>query len=360
MFTQKELLEYTAFARQIISTIDQQNLTNQRQQLELDLSSPDIWKNPKQATNLNQNLTRINKSIAEFELFENELENLLVAFELGDQEAFDSTKKLLDTELELFQNQKFLSGKFDSQGAFLSIYAGAGGVDAQDWSSTLCAMYQTFGKNQGWSVALVSISVGEEAGIKSAMLEIKGNNVYGLLKEEAGVHRMVRISPFNSGGTRETSFAMVEVMPNNLQKEIDIKIDEKDLRVDTFMSGGKGGQGVNTTYSAVRIVHIPTGISAQCQDERSQIMNRDRCMQILTNRLIAVELRKQKEFERELKGAIVSAEWGSQIRSYVLHPYKMVKDHRSGWETGDIAKIIEYGEILPIIWSVKKSKTDTD
>ena len=358
MFTQKELLEYTQFVKQIISTVDQYSLKAEQQELTQKLTSPDIWSDSKQATLLNQNLTKINKSIAEIELLQNELENLLVAFEFDDVEAFELIKKLLDKQLDLFQNQKFLSGKFDSQGVFLSIYAGAGGVDAQDWSSSLCAMYQTFGKNQGWSVALVAISVGEEAGIKSAMLEIKGENAYGLLKEEAGVHRMVRISPFNSGGTRETSFAMVEVIPNNLQKEIDITIDEKDLRIDTFMSSGKGGQSVNTTYSAVRIVHIPTGISAQCQDERSQIMNRDRCMQILTNRLIVIELGKQKEFERELKGAIVSAQWGSQIRSYVLHPYKMVKDHRSGWETGDIAKVIEYGDILPIIWSVKKSKAE--
>jgi peptide chain release factor 2 len=356
MFTQKELVEYTLFANQIIDSIDYKSLVEQKQNLDTQLTDPSIWNDPKQATVLNQELSKITKSITEIDQLKSELDNLQVAFELQDEELFESTKTVLDSQLEIFQNKSLLNGRFDQQGAFVSIYAGAGGIDAQDWASVLCSMYQTFAKNQGWSCALVSLSLGEEAGIKSAMLEIKGDNVYGLLKEEAGVHRMVRISQFNSGGTRETSFAMVEVMPNNLQKEITLKIDEKDIRVDTFMSGGKGGQGVNTTYSAVRIVHLPTNLSAQCQDERSQILNRARAMEVLTNKLIALELKKQKQFEQELKGALVSAEWGSQIRNYVMHPYKMVKDTRSGWETADISKVIEYGDLLPIIWSVKKAK----
>jgi peptide chain release factor 2 len=362
MPTQKEFLEYTDFAGGVLATVDLQELKDKQKKLQEQLSSPEVWSNQTLATELNQNLSKANKSIEQITNIQNLLSDLQVTFEFGESESveFNKLKPELDQRLEAFQNQQFLSGKFDNQGVFLSIFAGAGGVDAQDWTAMLCSMYQSFCKNQGWSCTMMSLSMGEEAGIKSVTLEIKSNNgdsVYGLLKEEAGVHRLVRISPFNSGGTRETSFAGVEVLPNNLNQEIEITIDDKDLRIDTFMSGGKGGQGVNTTYSAVRIVHLPTNISVQCQDERSQIMNKDRAMQVLKNKLVAIELKKQKEFEKEIKGAISQNEWGSQIRSYTLHPYKLVKDHRSGWESGDVLRVVENGEILPIIWSVKKIKT---
>jgi peptide chain release factor 2 len=355
MLTQKELEQYLEFANSLIKNLDLQNLTDQKIALEEQLSEPQIWDNPAQATKLNQELSIINKKIEQINQLATNLDDLAVSFEMGEETMFEETKKGLDQQIEQIQNQQFLNGKFDSQGCFLSIFAGAGGVDAQDWTAMLCAMYQSFAKNQSWNCSLMSISMGEEAGIKSCTLEIKGENVYGLLKEEAGVHRLVRISPFNSGGTRETSFACVEVIPNNLNSQIDIEINDKDIRIDTFMSGGKGGQGVNTTYSAVRIVHLPTNISVQCQDERSQIMNKDRAMGVLKNKLIAIELKKQKEFEKEIRGNLGQNEWGSQIRSYTLHPYKLVKDHRSGYETADILSVIEQGQILPFIWSVKKS-----
>ena len=356
MLTTKELQEYIEFANQILSTANLEKLKYSKSSTEKELENPEIWNDNKKASSLNQELSKINNELQTLDNLNSELENLQVAFELSDELEFDKTKAKLDAELEHFQNKQFLNGPFDNQGVFLSVFAGAGGLDAQDWASILCSMYQAFAKSQGWNCRLVNLSASEEAGIKSATLEITGENVYGLLKEEAGVHRLVRISPFNSGGTRETSFAMIEVIPNNLSEKIEIKIDDKDLRIDTFMSSGKGGQGVNTTYSAVRIVHLPTNISVQCQDERSQIMNKARAMQILKNKLAVIELQKQKEFERELKGAVVSNEWGSQIRNYVLHPYKLVKDTRSGWESSDISSIIEYGQLLPIIWSVKKSK----
>jgi peptide chain release factor 2 len=356
MLTTKELEEYINFAKQILSSADLKSLNENKNKIIKELENPEIWNNNKKASAINQELSKFNSEIQTLDNIYSELENLQVAFDLGDEIEFDNTKAKLDIDLESFQNKQFLNGPFDNQGVFLSVFAGAGGLDAQDWASILCSMYQAFAKSQGWDCRLVNLSASEEAGIKSATLEITGDNVYGLLKEEAGVHRLVRISPFNSGGTRETSFAMIEVIPNNLSAKIEIKIDEKDLRIDTFMSSGKGGQGVNTTYSAVRIVHLPTNISVQCQDERSQIMNKSRALEILKNKLAVIELQKQKEFERDLKGAVVSNEWGSQIRNYVLHPYKLVKDLRSGWETTDISKIIEYGEILPIIWSVKKSK----
>ena len=356
MLTIKELEEYIHFTRQILSTVDLDLLQKTKLEIENQLSQPAIWNDNKKASNLNQELSKVNSEIQTLVSLNLELDNLQVAFELQDEIEFDKSKTILDHKLEAFQNKQFLNGPFDNQGVFLSIFAGAGGLDAQDWASILCAMYQSFAKSQSWNCRLVNLSASEEAGIKSATLEIIGENVYGLLKEEAGVHRLVRISPFNNGGTRETSFAMVEVIPNNLSAKIEIQVDDKDLRIDTFMASGKGGQGVNTTYSAVRIVHLPTNISAQCQDERSQIMNKARAMTILKNKLAVIELQKQKEFERDLKGAVVSNEWGSQIRNYVMHPYKLVKDLRSGWETVDVSSVIEYGNLLPIIWSVKKSK----
>ncbi len=355
MLTNKELEEYTNFAKQIISTVDLQVLIKNRQSIEIQLTNPEVWSDNNKAKDLNMQLAKFINNIDSTQNIYSELENLQVAFELSDLTEFDKIKTRLDLDLETFQNKQFLNGPFDNQGVFLSVFAGAGGIDAQDWASILCSMYQAFAKNQGWECRLVNLSASEEAGIKSATLEITGENVYGLLKEEAGVHRLVRISPFNNAGTRETSFAMIEIIPNNLSDKIEVKINDKDLRIDTFMSGGKGGQGVNTTYSAVRVVHLPTNVSVQCQDERSQIMNKARALTILKNKLAVIELQKQKEFERELKGAVVSNEWGSQIRNYVLHPYKLVKDTRSGWETTDTSSIIEYGQLLPIIWSVKKS-----
>jgi peptide chain release factor 2 len=355
MLTQKGFQDYIDTAKNLLASIKQSEFYDQKSLLEKDLEDPSIWSNPGKASEINQKLAKINKESQQKTTINQLIASIIVAFDFELESDFEELKKELDNKLEEIQNSLFLNGRFDSQGVILSIYAGAGGNDAQDWAAMLCSMYQAFAKNQNWSCSIISLSLGEEAGVKSASMEIQGENAYGLLKEEAGVHRLVRISPFNSGGTRETSFAMVEVLPNNLNSEINIEIPDKDIRVDTFMSGGKGGQGVNTTYSAVRLVHIPTGISVQCQDQRSQIQNKARAMQVLTNRLAVIELKKQKEFEREIKGGLVSNEWGSQIRSYILHPYKMVKDHRSGWETGDVLKIIEQGEILPIIWSVKKS-----
>jgi peptide chain release factor 2 len=360
MFTKKELEEYTFAAIHVLSSIDLVEMKKKKITIETKLSEPTIWSDNKKASAFNQELSQISSEINNIEKIKYELEDLEVACDLNDEVEFIRIKAKLDKAIESFQNKQFLNGPFDNQGVFLSIFAGAGGLDAQDWASILCAMYQTFSKNQNWDCRLVNLSASEEAGIKSATLEILGENAYGLLKEEAGVHRLVRISPFNSGGTRETSFAMVEVVPNNLSSKIEIEIDDKDIRIDTFMSSGKGGQGVNTTYSAVRIVHLPTNISVQCQDERSQIMNKARAMEILKNKLAVIELQKQKEFERELKGTLVSNEWGSQIRNYVFHPYKLVKDLRSGWETTDIAQVVEYGQILPVIWSVKKARKEID
>ena len=324
--------------------------------LEIEANKPDIWNNPSQASTINRELSLLNSKIKKVESLENRKNDLIAAIELSDHEESTNIYKNLKVDFTTIQNERYLSGKFDTENAQLSIHAGAGGLDAQDWAAMLCSMYQSFATSQKWDWEIIAISSGEEGGIKSVTLDIKGDYAYGFLKEEAGVHRLVRISPFNSGKTRETSFALVEVIPLNLNQYVEIQeIPEKDLKWEYSMSSGKGGQSVNTTYSAVRLVHIPTGISVSCQNERSQLQNKQQALKYLLNKLAALELKKSIELKNEIKGGFVSAEWGSQIRSYVLHPYKLVKDHRSGFETSDITDILDNGNILPIIWSVKTS-----
>jgi peptide chain release factor 2 len=356
MISSIELQEKVQLFKTILESQNTRQWKADKNILEGKLSEENIWSTPEVANELNQKLAITNKKLEQLKSISSLIEELQIAFELNEEDFALSITKNLDSKLENLQNSEFLNGKFDGEGVYLSLYAGAGGLDAQDWTSMICSMYQAFAKNQGWNCKVISLNLGEEGGLKSTTLEINGENVYGLLKEEAGVHRLVRISPFNSGGTRETSFAMVEVIPNNLSQKIDLVIPEKDIRIDTFMASGKGGQGVNTTYSAVRIVHLPTNISVQCQDERSQQMNKDRAMQVLKNKLVAIELKKQKEFADEIKGNLGQNEWGSQIRSYTLHPYKLIKDHRSGYETADISSVLEYGNLLPFIWAQKKHK----
>jgi peptide chain release factor 2 len=325
--------------------------------LKKELESPDIWNDQKKATKLNQDLSSKSGVFQKLEKFQNLIENLEIARELGEEIESEKIYKELENQKIELENQKFLNGKFDDQGALVSIHSGAGGIDAQDWAAMLLAMYQSFAKNMNWQVILISLSSGEEGGVKSATLEIKGLKAYGFLKEEAGVHRLVRLSPYNSAHTRETSFALVEVIPDNVQEEVSIAdIPEEDLKWDVFMAGGKGGQSVNTTYSAVRVTHLPTGITVVCQNERSQVQNRQIAIKYLKNKLAVVEAKKQENLRIELRGELQSAEWGSQIRSYVLHPYKLIKDNRSNFEINNVENILEYGNLLEIIWSVKRAK----
>jgi peptide chain release factor 2 len=343
----------------LLRSFDLVKLNSQKEELDLQLSDPNIWDDNQKATELNQKLAKIQSRIRELNDIKEKVENLEIALELNEEKQLQRIyTELLELKTNL-ENQKFLNGRFDSKNCTLAVHAGAGGIDAMDWASMLLSMYQSFCGKQNFRCNLVNLSSSEEAGIKSAMLEIIGENAYGLLKEEAGVHRLVRISPFNSGGTRETSFALVEVLPSGLDQEIkDIKLDEKDLKWDYFMSSGKGGQSVNTTYSAVRVTHLPTKISTTCQNQRSQQQNKQEAIKYLKEKLVAIKLQQQQEFKQEIKGDLGANSWGSQIRNYVLHPYKLVKDVRSGWETSDVNKVLEQGEILDIIWSVKRGKKD--
>ena len=243
-------------------------------------------------------------------------------------------------DIEHLELGMLLSGEYDANNAILTLHAGAGGTEAQDWTSMLLRMFGRFAERSGYSVDVLDYQPGDEAGVKSVTLGINGHNAYGYMKSEKGVHRLVRISPFDSNARRHTSFAAVDVMPE-IDDTVEINISPADLKVDTYRASGAGGQHINKTDSAVRMTHIPTGIIVQCQNQRSQIQNRERCMQLLRAKLFEYEKQKQAELKSDIAGDYQAIECGSQIRSYVFHPYNMVKDHRTGAETGNVQAVMD-------------------
>lgn len=251
------------------------------------------------------------------------------------EELADIQRTLAELEFKLV-----LSGPYDQRNAIMALHAGAGGVESQDWASMLMRMYMRWAERRGYKGELLDVSVGEEAGIKSAVVQISGEYAYGYLKAERGVHRLVRISPFDSAHARHTSFALMEVMPE-VEEGVDVVIKPDDLRIDVFRAGGAGGQSVQKNSTAVRITHLPTGIKVSCQNERSQHQNKEIAMRILMGRLVERELEEKAKEMAKLKGDHISPEWGNQIRSYVLHPYKMVKDHRTNFETSDADGVLD-------------------
>lgn len=270
----------------------------------------------------------------------------VLAIEEGDRSLGEEVEQellRLSAEFELLETRLVLSGEYDDRNAMLALHAGAGGTESQDWANMLLRMYLQWAERHGYDAELLDVSPGEEAGIKSAFVAVKGDHAYGYLKGEHGVHRLVRLSPFDADHARHTSFALLEVLPE-AEDELDVRINPEDLKVDTFRSSGPGGQHMQKTSSAVRVTHIPTGLVAVCESQRSQYQNREAALRILHARLLELDrIRKDKE-EARLKGERVEAGWGNQIRSYVLHPYKMVKDHRTGFEVGDAEAVLE-GEL---------------
>ncbi len=259
----------------------------------------------------------------------------------------------IEHQIEELEFQEALSGEYDKRNAILALHAGAGGTESQDWAQMLLRMYLRWAEKRGYQAQVIDISPGEEAGIKSALVEIKGDYAYGYLKAEKGVHRLVRLSPFDADHARHTSFVLVEVMPE-LEDEIEVTIKPEDLKIETFRSSGPGGQHMQKTYSAVRITHLPTGIVATCQNERSQARNKEMALKVLGARLLQLKLEERAEEQARLKGEHVTAGWGNQIRSYILHPYKLVKDHRTGYETSDPNAVLD-GEIDDLLKAYLKS-----
>lgn len=331
---------------QFLADLDFQQKLAELGHLNAEIKKDDFWSNSQQASEISQKQAKLEKFLNPLIKLEAQLADLQEILSLGDASLNqESNKELEDIKLKLSKIKKdyrFLD-PLDDRNAIISIYAGAGGTDAQDWAEMLLKMYSGWAVKNGAKLSLIQESRGDEAGIKSATVEISGEFIYGKLKQEHGVHRLVRISPFNSGGTRETSFAKVDVLPE-VESEAEVQIDEKDLRIDVFRAGGHGGQSVNTTDSAVRITHQPTGITVSIQNERSQLQNKATAMKILKSRLVQLQAEQHQDDLAKLKGPNQSAEWGNQIRNYVMHPYTLVKDQRTGKETSDIKSFLE-GEI---------------
>ncbi len=273
-------------------------------------------------------------------------------------ELYAQEYRALAASADKLEMDTFLSGRYDSADAIVSIYAGAGGDDAQDWAQMVLRMILRYAEKSGFRAKVVEKSPGAQAGLKNATLEIKGDYAYGRLHSESGTHRLVRLSPFNSDNLRQTSFVRVEVLPLTEEKT-DIVINPSDIRVDTFRSSGAGGQSVNTTDSAVRVTHLPTGTVVTCQNERSQAQNKEYALKILRAKLLQMELEKRRAEQNKLRGENTSAEWGSQIRSYVLHPYKMVKDHRTGYETAQVTQVLD-GELEPFVQAYLRRKSSLE
>jgi peptide chain release factor 2 len=310
------------------------------------MQEPTFWEDIAKAQEVTQEAKRLTEKLERFKDIEQRLEDVQIFAQLLDGEEEASADELINEihdltiEIERFRIEILLSGEYDGNNAILTLHAGVGGTDAQDWTEMLLRMYTRWSEQKGYSIQTLDYLPGDEAGIKGVTLKISGEYVYGYLKAEKGIHRLVRISPFNANGKRQTSFASVEVLPELTQSQ-DIDIRPDDLKVDTYRSGGAGGQHVNKTESAIRITHLPTGIVVQCQNERSQHANREEALRMLKSKLIELKERAHKEKIEDLTGDIKDIGWGSQIRSYVFHPYTMVKDHRTGAEIGNVNAVMD-------------------
>lgn len=349
----------------IQAVFDIQKLNEEKKELEQQQLAPDFYNNQQNVQKVGQRLNYLEKTIQKLTALNNSFQTINELFSECTESDADLLQDIsnelgkLEQEVQSMKILALLNEKYDANNAILSIQAGAGGTEACDWADMLQRMYLRYCDKQGFKVSVLDFQPGDEAGIKGVTLSVQGTNAYGYLKAEKGVHRLVRISPFDSNSRRHTSFASVEVMPE-VDDSINLEIPETDLRIDTFHAGGHGGQGVNTTDSAVRIKHLPTGIIVTCQNERSQIQNKAKAMLVLKSKLLELEEQKQLENNKSIQGTLKKIEWGSQIRSYVFCPYTMVKDHRTDFETSDVMRVMD-GDLQDFINEyLRQSKINTE
>lgn len=343
----------------LMANLDIPGKTQRIDQLEKEAGAPDFWNDPEAAQKVMQDIARLKEEVSRWQSLSTRINDALELAQLDDtslQDELTHEVENLGVLVERMGMQALLSGPYDRENAIVTIHAGAGGTDAQDWAQILERMYIRWAEENGYKVELIERSDGEEAGLKSMMMSVRGDYCFGYLQSEQGTHRLVRLSPFDAAHRRHTAFAKVELWPD-IQGQIDIEVNEKDIKIDTYRAGGAGGQHVQKNDTAVRITHIPTGIVVQCQNQRSQMQNKERALQILKARLFEMERKKQEAQLASLKGENVEAAWGTQIRSYIMHPYQLVKDHRTGYELGNIQAVLD-GRLNEFMDAYLRAKVD--
>ena len=340
--------------QEVKESLDLNNKSNRIQELEREMEAPDFWNDAAISTAKMKELKSLKDDVEMYarleEVYDEALEYISLAEEEDDEDLVPEIEELLlelENDFEDLRMKTLLSEEYDANNAIVTLHSGAGGTEACDWVSMLYRMYTRWVTAKGYTLEELDYLEGDEAGIKSVTFQVNGENAYGYLKSEKGVHRLVRISPFNAAGKRQTSFASCDVMPE-LDDNIDIVVNDEDIRIDTYRSSGAGGQHINKTSSAIRITHFPTGIVVQCQNERSQHQNKDKAMQMLKSKLYLLEMEKQQREAQGIRGEVTDIGWGNQIRSYVLQPYKMVKDLRTGEESGNVDAVLD-GAISPFM-----------
>ena len=344
------LATYKSPLSEVKAALDLVNKQQKIQELEREMEAPDFWNDPSVSQKKMQQLKSMKDDVATYANLERGYEDIETMIEMGyeenDASLIPEIQEMLDefvSTYEAIHLKTLLSGEYDGKKAIVSLHAGAGGTESCDWASMLFRMYSRWADKKGFSLTVLDSLDGEEAGIKSITFEVNGENAYGYLKSEKGVHRLVRISPFNAAGKRQTSFVSCDVMPD-IDEDIDIEIKDDEIRIDTYRSSGAGGQHINKTSSAIRITHFPTGIVVQCQNERSQFQNKDKAMQMLKAKLYLLKQEEQMAKAAGIRGEVTEIGWGNQIRSYVMQPYTMVKDRRTGVESGNVDNVMD-GEI---------------
>ena len=363
------LSTYDETLKEVKDSLDLENKERRITELDKSMEEPGFWDDPERSTKTVREAKNLKDTVDGYKHLEQQYEDIQVMIEMGYEEndpaMIPEIQEMLDEfvkELEELRTKTLLSGEYDGCNAILKLNAGAGGTEAMDWCSMLYRMYQRWADKKGFTTEVLDFLDGDEAGLKSITLQVNGENAYGYLKSEKGVHRLVRISPFNAAGKRQTSFVSCDVMPD-IEEDLDVEINPDDLRIDTYRSSGAGGQHINKTSSAIRITHLPTGIVVQCQNERSQFQNKDKAMQMLKAKLYMLKQQANAEKLSDIRGDVKDIGWGSQIRSYVLQPYTLVKDHRTNAENGNVNAVMD-GDIDLFIsaylkWiSLKNQKTE--